>query len=406
VIEPSIIKPLLALSGVVVATGLMTGGFGLRMLGSGQYGGKHYFYFLAAVAGYFVFTSRRIPPQRAGFYVALFFLGGLTSLLSILGSLGSAKYTFLWLLFPPANALNQTAFGGPLSGSESILRLSELRMAAAALYGYLLACYGIRGVLDLKRPWLPLLLALALGGGLMAGYRSFSVLFAVLVAILFCVEGLHRTRFGLAFLGVMLLGGVVVLPQADKLPLPVQRTLSFLPGRFDYVAQATATTSTEWRIAMWKQMLPEVPKSLFRGKGWTRDAREFFSTVEINSREDQLASVIFVGNFHNGAFSILIPFGLYGAIAFLWFLMAGLRVLHRNWKFGSPELRRVNALLLAAFAAQIIFFFGVYGALETDMAGFAGLLGLSVALNGAVAAQAPVESAATGLELGTEYIKA
>ncbi len=73
-IEPSITKPLLVLTGVVVATGLMTGGFGLHMLGSGHYGGKNYFYFLAAVAGYFVFTSRRIPPHRAGFYVALFFL--------------------------------------------------------------------------------------------------------------------------------------------------------------------------------------------------------------------------------------------------------------------------------------------------------------------------------------------
>ena len=73
---------MLALTGVVVATGLMTGGFGVHMLGSSQYGGKSYFYFLAAVAGYFVFTSRRIPPQQAGFYVALFFLSALTYRLS------------------------------------------------------------------------------------------------------------------------------------------------------------------------------------------------------------------------------------------------------------------------------------------------------------------------------------
>ena len=65
---------MLVLAGVVVGTGLMTGSFGLRMLGSGHVGGKDYFYFLAAVAGYFVLTSRRIPPHRAGLYVAMFFL--------------------------------------------------------------------------------------------------------------------------------------------------------------------------------------------------------------------------------------------------------------------------------------------------------------------------------------------
>ena len=78
VIEPSIIKPLLVLASVVVATGLLTGGFGVHMLGSSQFGGKKYFYFLASIAGYFVFTSRRIPPHRAGLYVALFFLAGVT----------------------------------------------------------------------------------------------------------------------------------------------------------------------------------------------------------------------------------------------------------------------------------------------------------------------------------------
>jgi hypothetical protein len=404
-VEPSIIKPLLILTGVVIATGLLTGGFGLRMLGAGQYGGKHYFYFLAAVAGYFVFTTRRILPDQAGLYVAMYFLAGLSSAISILAGLGGAKLQYLWLLFPPALSMLEPSLGGPLmAGPESMLRVSELALTATALYGYLLARFGIRGVLDLTRPWRLLLLALAVGGGMMSGYRSFTVLFAVLFAVLFFLEGLHRTRIALVFLVVMLLGGAVVLPQAEKLPREVQRALSFLPGRFDFDVQRGAMASTDWRVDMWRRVLPEVPQALFRGRGWGVDAREFFSAVEIINREDRYASVIFSGNFHNGPLSVLIPFGLYGVIAFVWFLAAGLRVLHRNWKFGSPALHRVNTLLLAAFVAHTIVFCVVYGALETDMAIFTGLLGLSVALNGAV--PAPAESAATGVELGTEYIKA
>jgi hypothetical protein len=101
----------------------------------------------------------------------------------------------------------------------------------------------------------------------------------------------------------------------------------------------------------------------------------------------------------------LIPFGLYGAIAFIWFLVAGLRVLHRNWKFGNPALQNVNALLLAAFAARALFFFGIFGSLHSDIMVFTGLLGLSVALNGADAKPAHAEQPAAGVEFNTEYIR-
>jgi len=406
VIEPSVAKPLVVLTGVVVITGLLTNGIGFRMLSSGTYGGKHYFYFLAAVAGYFVFTSRRIPPERAGFYVAMYFLGGLTYVVSVFAGLSAGRYTYLWLLFPPANMAREGITSGPPGAFDSMLRLGQLAMAGGGLYVYLLARFGIRGVLDLTRPWRLLLLCLGLALGLMSGFRSFLVLLAMMFAILFFLEGLHRTRYLPILLGVMLLGSAVVLPQADKLPLVVQRTLSFLPGKFDYLARASSAASTEWRVTMWKQVLPEVPKCLFRGRGWGIGARDFFATVELTDRADMLAGTILVGNFHSGPLSLLIPFGLYGTIAFLWFLWAGLRVLHRNWKFGSPALHRLNTLLLAAFAAQAVFFFFVFGSLETDIAGFVGLLGLSTALNGAGAASVPVEPAAAGVEFETEYIKA
>jgi O-antigen ligase len=205
---------------------------------------------------------------------------------------------------------------------------------------------------------------------------------------------------------VALLGGALVLPQAEKLPVVVQRAVSFLPGKFDYVAQADAASSTAWRLDMWKRLLPEVPNYLFRGKGWGLDASDFDTGVVMGEAGDPLQSTLLVGNYHNGPLSILIPFGIYGAIAFVWFLAAGLRVLHRNWKFGSPALQSVNALLLAAFVTRTISFFCIFGSLHSDIAGFAGLLGLSVALNGAGASLAQAEQPATGVELNTEYIKA
>ncbi len=174
---------------------------------------------------------------------------------------------------------------------------------------------------------------------------------------------------------MILVGGAVVLPQAEKLPLMAQRALSFLPGKFHSVARESAQGTLEWRLGMWKDLLPEIPKHLFRGTGWGVDAREFFAVTETGEAGNPFASTILVGNFHNGPLSVLIPFGIYGAIAFIWFLVAGLRVLHRNWKFGDPALQRVNALLLAAFAARALFFLCFFGSLDSDMAMFHGLAG-------------------------------
>ena len=406
VIEPSITKSLLALAGVVVATGLATGGIGLRILGSGNYGGKNYFYFLAAIAGYFVFTSRRIPPRQAGFYVALFFLSGLTYAVGDFAALGGSKLEFLWWFVPPASSLSEAALGGPLRATESIVRISGLALVGPAIYSYLLARFGIRGLLDLTRSWRLLLFLLALAAGVLSGFRSFLMLCGLTVAVLFYLEGLHRTRYVPALLAVILLGSVLVLSQAEKLPLAAQRTLSFLPGKFDYAARESASTSLEWRLQMWKQVLPDVPRHLFLPTGWGIDSREFFTAVGVGGGADPFAGVILVGNFHNGPLSVLIPFGLYGAIAFVWFLVAGLRVLHRNWKFGDPALRTVNTLLLASFAARVVWFFFFFGSLHSDMASFAGVLGLSVALNGAGAAPVKAEQPAAGVEFNTEYIKA
>jgi hypothetical protein len=81
-------------------------------------------------------------------------------------------------------------------------------------------------------------------------------------------------------------------------------------------------------------------------------------------------------------------------------------MLYRNWKFGSPALHSVNGLMLAAFTAHAVFFLCFFGSLHSDMAIFAGLLGLSVALNGAVTAPVPAEQTSAGVEFSTEYIQA
>jgi len=404
---PSVTNSLLFLAAVVVVTAMLTGGIGIASLGSTQYGGSRYVSLLMSIAGYFALTSRRIQPQRAGLYIACFFLSGLNYAIGNFAILAGPQFHFLLYIFSPDFAQEQIRNEGLLNISMN--RIGGLGVMGAAVYTYLLARYGIRGVLDLTQPWRLLVFLSAVAVGLLGGFRSYVMLFSLTFAALFFIEGLHRTRYLPILLSVALVGGAIVLPQADRLPRSAQRALSFLPGRFDAIAVESAKATVEWRVDMWKQVLPEVPKHLFCGKGYLLDPNELYliSHAERQFQSEALSGTILAGDYHNGPLSILIPFGIYGMIAFLWFLVAGACVLHCNFRFGNPAHHSVNALLLAAFVARAFFFFVGFGSLHSDMFYFVGLLGFGVALNGtdALTMRAQVEQPAIGAEMNTEYIK-
>lgn len=127
---------------------------------------------------------------------------------------------------------------------------------------------------------------------------------------------------------------------------------------------------------------------MFKGKGYALNPTDLYLADENVRRRLSSASevAILAADYHNGPLSVLIPFGIWGGLAFLWFLIAAGRVLYRNWRFGEAALRNVNTALLAVFVGRAVFFFLVFGSLDADMFAFTGLVGLSVSLNGGVQA--------------------
>src|SRR5690606_33730745 len=94
-----------------------------------------------------------------------------------------------------------------------------------------------------------------------------------------------------------------------------------------------------------------------------------------------------------GPLSLIIPFGIWGVLAFVWFLIAAHRVLWRNYKYSPPEMLKLNQFLLAYFYAKVIFFTLFFGAFYLDLAAFVGVIGLSISANAGM--RAPVTEPVT-----------
>lgn len=390
-------RVMLFLSIVVVATAFASGGFGFRSMGSESQGGKRYLMLLTAIAGYYALSSQAIPPHRARLYVSLFLLSGLTSGISNLAYMAGPKFYFLYSFFPVDLALGQATADASLEGESA--RITGLLGVSQALTGFVLARHGVAGLFDFARPWRLGLLVAAVAVGALTGFRSCLILFGLTFLLLFWLEGLWKTRYLFMTLAALLVAGVVVVTFVERMPLSVQRTLSFLPINTDAATRAGAESSIEWRQEMWRNVLPEVPRYLFKGKGYALNLREIEMIEDARSwgvgRPTEGSEL--AGDYHNGPLSVLIPFGIYGVVAVLWFWFVAIRVLYRNYRQGNPALRNLNAFLLAAFVTRVIFFLFAYGSFNGDLAIFAGLLGMSVALNRGVALQ-PAEAEAEALQ--------
>jgi hypothetical protein len=123
------------------------------------------------------------------------------------------------------------------------------------------------------------------------------------------------------------------------------------------------------------------------GKGYAISQEDYAlmgTDTAFHSFDPAEQGLALAGDYHNGPLSVILPFGIWGAIAFLWFLITGVWALHHNRLYGDPALQTFNTFLLTAFLTKIISFIFIFGALSSDIAGFAGYLGLSISLNGGI----------------------
>jgi hypothetical protein len=305
--------------------------------------------------------------------------------LSNLAYAAGPNFYWVFLLLPVDTITHQVAADYSLN-QDTLERLTGLTAAALAGFTYLMARYGIKGIFTFSRPWRIVAFIAVIIASLFGGFRSIVIIFGLTFAIQFFLEGLFRTRLFPILVASTLALSLLILPNSQRLPRTIQRVFSFLPLELDPLVKADAQASLEWRLEMWRVLMPEVGKHLYRGKGFSINPTDLYLAEESTRRglSKNYESAIIAGDYHNGPISILIPFGIYGFAVFLWFVIAALWALRRNYLYGEPELKTVNTFLIAYFIMRIVFFFVFFGGFVIELYHLAGLLGLSISLNSGV----------------------
>ncbi len=384
---PSIAWPLIALGIVTFITCQLTGGIGGYALGSDIYGGKRYVFLWMAILGFFALSSLPVDPAKRQFLAAAFFLSSITAALSNVAFMLGESFYFMFLLFPVEWAMTQAASENAIGG---FTRVGGLSPASIALVSFMLIRYGIRGTFSFRYPWRTVIFVVGVIGGLFSGFRATFVLAGLIFVFQFFAEGLHKTKYLLIFTVSIGLVAILVLPYANRLPLSVQRCLTLLPLDLDRGAIEAARGSTDWRLDMWRAVVPDIPMYFWKGKGFAIDPKDiYFSQTHISLKwmAPYEASLV-AGDYHSGPLTLIIPFGIWGVLAFTWFCIASLRVLWRNYRYGDPSIQNINTFLLVGFLALLVYYLFVFGAFYMDLAKFVGLVALSISINHGVASRA------------------
>lgn len=390
---PSVALSLIFVAIVVFITAKLRGGIGLHVLGDENMGGKRYILIWVSIAGYFALTSQAIAPDKRKLMAVIFLLGGATAIISDVAGLIGGPLTYISVIFPVTDASSYGFSRNAVAGAEEVERFGGIANGCLAISMALVGYFGIERILDLKKPWRLVAFGAALVLTMFGGFRGLMIICCLTLVLIFYWEGLCRTRFLPLAILTLLLFGAVAVAFSDRMPYPVQRSIAFLPIKLSQPVRDSAEGSKDWRLEIWRSVLPDIPRYLWLGKGLGVDFKDLASYYDFGNAQvggEIGGGFAAAGDYHSGPLSLIIQFGIWGVLGFLWFLWASIKVFWANYKYGDPELKRLNTCLLAMFIAKIFTFFVIFGGFYSDITVFVGLIGFSVSMNGGVAKPAPV----------------
>lgn len=355
-------------------------GFGLRIFGGTQMGGRFYFQQLACSIFPLLFVFCR---PREGTLVRLFHLQCILTLSYLISdfvfSVAPKEFYFLLQFFE----LPSDAVGFRMKAENfGIRRFQSLNFVSVGIIAYLLSRFELKTFLTRKGILLVPFTLVILAMGLFSGHR---ILMVILIPTVFfcgyCQRFFNFKHYAITVAGLILFL-IPIYVFAPVLPLAVQRAVSYLPG-IDTQEQAKddAGATLETRRILRKIGMDMAPEYFWMGRGFGQSAQGDFS-FEWDPTAIQFH--INQGKFYNGVIGLLVNTGVFGTVFMLLFLSSGtllaFRIMRSLRATGcADDFQRVCCVLAGLWMANVIAFLFLHGDSEYAMKTFSLQAGILLA---------------------------
>lgn len=339
---------------VIMAITIQQRGFGLAALGGSMWGGANYVYMGLAFTMFFFSDSLVLQPRQwRRLLVFLFVLGCLPALAEAAFLLSRGHVVLPFLFIRRGSGAGEYNLDALLGYHETVFRFMTMKKAVL-LTILALALWPYSGKYK-KRIWAVGALSTFLVG--LSGHRT-----ELFVLGFTSVLGISLTRrrpailMATAFVGALLVATLVLALWGRTLPLPIQRTVAWVPfADISPLARESAMTTLEGRVKMWQTLVTDyLPQYWLLGRGFAFSVGEL--VVAHRAWHPKILTFMTTSSYHNGPLVLLINLGI-GGIAFGYgFLLAGLwrhvRLLRRAW--ASDSLARLHRIMFSFYCATLI----------------------------------------------------
>ncbi len=364
---------------VVLIVTMSHRGFGLRIMGTDQMGGRFYFQQLMCAIFPVLFILVRLPELTLVRLYIFQCLLTLTFLVSdFVFSLGGGGLFGLLQFFElPGDAANferqAQQFG--------IRRFQSLNAMGQGLILLILVFYKLDAFFSRKALYLFPLAVTIFGVGLLSGHRYLSLILGIAVLFIAYTQRFYNTKNTLISLGLSVTLLVPLILFANRLPLSAQRALSYIPYiKIDERARYNGATTMKTRRILRAEGYRLIPQYFWIGRGFTMPSRDYshiwdqtFITMHINQ-----------GKFYNGFIGLMVNTGVFGTISMLIFMAAGsylaISIINSLRRHGCDDaFARMSCVVASVWMANIIAFLFFHGDSEFAMKTFSLQAGLMIA---------------------------
>jgi len=364
---------------VVLVITMLVRGFGLRILGSGQAGGRFYIQQLLCAVFPLLFAALQTNEKT------LVKLLGVQYLLTGTFLVADFAFTFGGVLAPALYFVELPVDAASFEYQSmrfGIRRFQSLALVSMGFFFLLLLFNHTRDFVGRKAVWLLPLTAIVLVVGLMSGHRV--VLVTTGFVMIFCVyaQRFFTIRNQLLALLVLLPAFALVYGLAHRMPLAAQRAVAFLPGiSIENTARADAVGTMTVRRTMFRIGMQMIPEYFWVGRGFARYLDEYSRLYDPTGTMAHINQ----GVFYNGFVGLMVNTGVFGTAGMLLFIFGGTRVcwqiIRHLRTYGCEDIfSRACSVTAGIWMGSVISFIFLHGDSEYAMKTFslqAGVLILS-----------------------------